>query len=643
MRLAFVAAVLAISSLVGGSVRAQNFPCSATSFCDFWVAVQPPGDSHSFFSKDANRVAPSDIKTGDLLTAAVDINVRPRPVGFGSILFVINAGQQVEITGTRTVSGGGGQIWAQIRHPTVPTRASPAPSPAASPPALHTGTPTAKQVEPCEQPPASDQQGPVPIIDPPVSAHPPSAHDLQRLLVGRPIFCDQYGLIVSKNTDGTFNGGDTLAREGWYWLGVWIRQHTPGMEAWKPNRMLTFDQVLALVEPNGDGIFYRHPKQAPYNKGFDKEWGTSRDQIVPIVAAMGVWGKNDAIRRLWDALPEDIQGKHAFNGNWRNALGQDGENCTALKTKDCSPTRDCPAEVNTTPCDVQVDNESCPADTNTDDCHREQCVLRRPWDGGCAQTASYNDPICEGNKAIGNFGTKASCEARKVAINTSAKANCEARKASENAATKATCEATKASEKLSCETQKWTGYQLCRLSNIFNGDLIGPATVNLFRRALDQNPLIPDDTISLPTSVIQVVDSSGMAGEAELLINTHLITGKSHDDHDYVDPDINHIVNLLMAKLRFPTFVSDNATQEYFSQRAHSFGSYLGPYYAQYGDDMKDFQNRLHAGIASNWKPDVSAPMGAVRWYHRPNTADGHANPQLAVLYQDIVERLLKP
>jgi hypothetical protein len=35
-------------------------------------------------------------------------------------------------------------------------------------------------------------------------------------------------------------------------------------------------------------------------------WGFSRDQMIPLVAAMGVWGMKTDFRRLWDALPEDL-------------------------------------------------------------------------------------------------------------------------------------------------------------------------------------------------------------------------------------------------------------------------------------------------------------------------------------------------
>src|SRR5262249_41675976 len=125
--------------------------------------------------------------------------------------------------------------------------------------------------------------------------------------------------IVHKGLDG----GDTAQREGWYWFGVWIREKVLN-EPWTTPRELTFSEVIHLLEPNGDGVFYRHPKLAPWNNPHDKQFGLSRDQMVPLVAAMGVWGETDALRRLWNALPQDPVGgtKHTFNGDWVEILGQ---------------------------------------------------------------------------------------------------------------------------------------------------------------------------------------------------------------------------------------------------------------------------------------------------------------------------------
>jgi len=145
-------------------------------------------------------------------------------------------------------------------------------------------------------------------------AAPPSA-----VTANQPIYYDNDGLIVHRGTDG----GDTAQREGWYWFGVWIRQHVLG-DPWAVQRKLTFDRVLLLLEPAKDGIFYRHPKLPPWNNPFDKTFGFSRDQMIPLVAAMGVWGFTEPLRRLWNALPQDPLGgtKHSFNGNWETLLGK---------------------------------------------------------------------------------------------------------------------------------------------------------------------------------------------------------------------------------------------------------------------------------------------------------------------------------
>lgn len=191
------------------------------------------------------------------------------------------------------------------------------------------------------------------------------------------IFYDTDGLIVHRTPEGNCDGGDTSQREGWYWLGVWIRQNVPGLAPWDTPRRLTFDQVLALLEPGHDGVFYRHPKLEPWNHPRGKEYGYSRDQMEPLVAAMGVWGKQAEIARLWDALPEDLLGKHAFNGNWRNFLGQDGADCDAIRRRGCDGTDDCPLKaddrdcslsVDTRPCNLNEDKRSCPLNQDTRNC-----------------------------------------------------------------------------------------------------------------------------------------------------------------------------------------------------------------------------------------------------------------------------------
>ena len=301
-----------------------------------------------------------------------------------------------------------------------------------------------------------------------------------------PIFYDADGLIVHKDLDG----GDTAQREGWYWLGVWIRR-TILNDPWPVQRKLTFAQVLDLLEPNRNGIFYRHPNLKPWNNPFDKEYGFSRDQMVSLVAAMGVWGFNDRIRRLWSALPQDILGgtKHTFNGEWKTIFGQ---------------------------------------------------------------------------------------------------------------------------------------------KTVFTGDVVGPAMINLFRRAWGEDPM--------PAS-----DHNGPGGEKELSANVDIRIASTLNDRDNTGDDLNLIVMLLMSILRFPSPTSTAAANRYAKNRPVSYGSFLGAYRAKYGVDLNvspaEVKRRLNEGIKSGWTTDASRVYGAVRWYHRQEVG---ANPELADLYFPIVRKYLE-
>lgn len=307
----------------------------------------------------------------------------------------------------------------------------------------------------------------------------PSFADLQ------PIFYDQDGLIVHKGLDG----GDTAQREGWYWLGVWIRENKLN-DRWPVQRKLTFPQVLQLLEPGGNGVFYRHPKLSPWNNPYDKTYGFSRDQMIPLVAAMGVWGYTEPLRRLWNALPQDVIGgtKHTFNGEWKSVLGQ---------------------------------------------------------------------------------------------------------------------------------------------KTVYTGDIVGPSTINLFRRAWNEDPM--------PAS-----DHNGPGGEKELQINVDLRLKAAAKDRDDTGDDLNLIVMLLTSILRFPSSVSSSAGKHYSNDRSFSYGSYLGSYRQKYGVDLNasaaQVKARMNDGIAGGWKPDCPPALGAVRWYHRAETG---ANPMLAELYSPIVRAYL--
>jgi hypothetical protein len=475
------------------------------------------------------------------------------------------------------------------------------------------------------------------------------------------IFFDDDGLIIHREgglPNGKQDGGDTAQREGWYWLGVWIRQNTSGLPKWPHERLLNFDQVLALLEPQRDGVFYRHPKMTPFNNPHDKKFGTSRDQLVPLIAAMGVWGKKAHLRRLWDAMPEDMLGKHAFNGNWRNFLGQDGANCSDIKKRGCDATADCSLKTDNRVCSLKSDDRDCSLKEDQRDCSvghdTRNCSVSTPL-------GSFNDPVCEAAKAAQNAAyaaQKASCEAAKAGQNLAYKAEkdaCEAAKATQNAAykaekdgceagkasqnalyakEKAACEAAKTSSKLGCEADKAAAQLVCLASNVHSGDLIGPATVNLFRRAMGENPAQPTSTLMLPPVNI----GGAAAGEAELAVNVGLRNGLASKDRDDTGDDLNLVVALLMAKMRFATPISNEATRQY-SDRPPSFGSFLRKYRELHGYSTTDQTMRIADGIRSGWQPEMSGPAGAVRWYHRPESG---ANPRLATLYEPIIAHFIR-
>ncbi|GEM_PF-6380730 len=225
----------------------------------------------------------------------------------------------------------------------------------------------------------------------------------------RDIFYDAQGLIIHLATqnyaDAPINkvpctadmigntncqdGGDTAQREGWYWLAKKICLDHPDLHCRMPTRKLTFDAVLAKLEPNHDGVFYRHPTLPHWNNPWSHDLGFTRDQLIPLVAAMGAWGKHDAILRLWNKLPQDRLGKHTFNGSWVsitdicsalpkdfNQSGLDADkcrkfltpgpklparNCSAIQDVNCDPLPSCDKALGTTSCGVGQALEPCSA------------------------------------------------------------------------------------------------------------------------------------------------------------------------------------------------------------------------------------------------------------------------------------------
>jgi hypothetical protein len=455
------------------------------------------------------------------------------------------------------------------------------------------------------------------------------------------------GLIMHDNADF----GDTSQREGWYWLGVRLRQQLGQPWVDTPPRQLTFDTVLRKLEPEGNGIFVRAPGKDPFGRptdGNDKH-GTTRDQLVPLIAAMSAWGKHDELQRLWYALPEDIAGKHDFQGHWHNFTnGVDSytaDPCNDIKNRSCAQkvdTRDCSRG-------GVCGSALCPCEVRR--C-RSDCVTKN-----CTRPCIFN--ICGPEVCVP--GIDLDCEGKKV--------DCERLKAQEDAACrtaelgctlgKETQNALYAGEAAACAIQRTADLALCMAEKetgalLFTGDPLPPMTYNLFVRA----GVVP---ITLFPVTATAVSPAGLAaGEIWLKGSVDFIRHRAHDDRDYVDQDMNTIAMLLTSRQKLSTPVSEAAIASYRS-RAHSYGSYFERYCQVYGPlvlhtscppgDLlccktkeclnAQLEQRIKEGIASGWPPDGPGfgPYGAVRWYNRWSTK---ANPRLALLYGPIIENLLK-
>jgi len=223
---------------------------------------------------------------------------------------------------------------------------------------------------------------------------------------------------------------------------------------------------------------------------------------------------------------------------------------------------------------------------------------------------------------------------------------CEVAKATQNAiyiAAKAKCEADKVADKTLLLAQKENGVI------IFTGDILFPMTYNLFIRA----GVVP--VTYFPATLAAVSPAGFELGEANLEAEIATRNIKASKDRDDVGDDLNDIVMLLMSHLRLPTPISEGAILTY-GTRDSSFGSYFQDYCATYGAinscpagctpdtcnciDNSILVDRITEGIRNGgWRPDVFAPYGAVRWYHRAITG---ANPKLATLYEPIINTLLK-
>jgi len=128
------------------------------------------------------------------------------------------------------------------------------------------------------------------------------------------IYFDERGFIVQHDCDG----GDTAQREGMYWLGNWFRMNAPELKSlgstsdarrYGKLRPITFIDVMdALEEPGKTGRFRRHPTQTkeigegPFRGRMNDPKTTSRDQLMPLIAAMGMYKDYERLDRFRDKL-----------------------------------------------------------------------------------------------------------------------------------------------------------------------------------------------------------------------------------------------------------------------------------------------------------------------------------------------------
>ncbi|MEK7994975.1 MAG: hypothetical protein AAB403_14310, partial [Planctomycetota bacterium] len=123
-----------------------------------------------------------------------------------------------------------------------------------------------------------------------VCAQAPSCQSNAEPLGG--IFFDKSGLIVQRGCDG----GDTAQREGWYWLATSVRARPEINSPWPFTRDLSYEQVMVQLEIGQTGVFRRTPTKWTDPDDF------TRDQTIPIVAAMGVRNDGARMQRFYHEL-----------------------------------------------------------------------------------------------------------------------------------------------------------------------------------------------------------------------------------------------------------------------------------------------------------------------------------------------------
>lgn len=110
-------------------------------------------------------------------------------------------------------------------------------------------------------------------------------------------FVDQWGILDKHNRP---DGGDSAHREGMFWTlcGLMDSSH---MIYWlsEAKRWLNdFEPIMDKLQPH-PGVILRHP-----NPNYDaSDWDRmSRDQLIPIIMACGIWSQKHLKRCAWGHL-----------------------------------------------------------------------------------------------------------------------------------------------------------------------------------------------------------------------------------------------------------------------------------------------------------------------------------------------------
>jgi hypothetical protein len=110
-------------------------------------------------------------------------------------------------------------------------------------------------------------------------------------------FVDSFGILDKHNGP---DGGDSAHREGMFWTLIgFLKMNNFGYWLTSAGRNLDdFQTVMNKIHPH-PGVIVRHP-----NPDWDaSDWDRmSRDQIIPCIMAMGLWGRHELKKFAWGHL-----------------------------------------------------------------------------------------------------------------------------------------------------------------------------------------------------------------------------------------------------------------------------------------------------------------------------------------------------